>query len=146
MLRLRDYLPYRLSIASNQVSRMVARTYQARFGLTIWEWRIVAVLGEGKPTTAQALSEATAMDKVTVSRAVRALVDRGLILRRENETDRRSTLLCLSDDGMAVYEEVAPVTLGAERDLLDGLEPEEIQQLMDLLDRLRDRARSILGE
>jgi DNA-binding MarR family transcriptional regulator len=125
---------------------MVARAYQARFGLTIWEWRVIAVLGEGVPTTAQALCEATAMDKVTVSRAVRSLVDRGLISRRENETDRRSNLLCLTADGESVYGEVAPVTLGAERDLLEGMSDEEIALLIQLLARLKDRAQAILGE
>jgi DNA-binding MarR family transcriptional regulator len=145
-LRLTDYLPYQLSLASNQVSRMVARAYQARFGLTIWEWRIIAVLGEGEPTTAQALCEATAMDKVTVSRAVRSLADRNLISRSENATDRRSSLLCLTDDGLSVYDDVAPVTLGAERDLIEGMSAGEVALLVQLLNRLKDRAQSILGE
>lgn len=143
---MKDYLPYRLSVASNQVSRMVARAYEARFGLSIWEWRVLAVLGEGKPTTAQLMCEATAMDKVTVSRAVRALVDRGLILRSENASDRRSSLLHLTADGQAVYDEIAPMALGSESDLLSGLSPEEVRLLLDLLDRLRGRARDILGE
>ena len=46
-LVLSKYLPYRLSVASNKASGLIARAYQARFGLTIWEWRVIAVLGEG---------------------------------------------------------------------------------------------------
>lgn len=143
ILRLGDYLPYRLAIASNQVSSMVARAYQSRFGITIWEWRVIAILGEGRPVTAQALCDVTAMDKVSVSRAVRSLADRGLIDRLRNPGDRRSRLLQLTANGEAVYREIAPVALAAERDLLAGMSPEEIALLSTLLDRLRDRARDL---
>ena len=142
-LRLADYLPYRLAIASNQVSSMVARAYQTRFGITIWEWRVIAILGEGRPVTAQALCDVTAMDKVSVSRAVRALADRGLIDRSRNIADRRSHLLQLTASGRAIYAEIAPVALEAERGLLAGLSTSDIALLSTLLDRLRDRARDL---
>tara|TARA_R110000868_G_scaffold11516_2_gene56264 strand:- start:1733 stop:2227 length:495 start_codon:yes stop_codon:yes gene_type:complete len=142
-LRLGAYLPYRLAIASNQVSSMVARAYQQRFGVTIWEWRVIAILGEGRPVTAQALCESTAMDKVSVSRAARALTDRGLIRRLSNVADRRSHLLELTDAGRQVYDEIAPVALAAESELLSGMSAEEIDLLSSVLDRLRDRARAM---
>ena len=34
-LRLDDYLPYRLSVAANAVSQLIARAYVERFGLTV---------------------------------------------------------------------------------------------------------------
>ena len=45
-LRLDSYLPYRLSVASNAVSGLIARAYEDRFGLTIPQWRLVCVLAE----------------------------------------------------------------------------------------------------
>ena len=45
-LVLEDFLPYRLAILSNTVSGTIAETYAQRFGLTIPEWRVIAVLGE----------------------------------------------------------------------------------------------------
>jgi len=142
-LRLGDYLPYRLAIASNQVSSMVAQAYQSRFGITIWEWRVIAILGEGRPVTAQGLCDVTAMDKVSVSRAVRALADRDLLERSSNRADRRSHLLTLTAAGRAIYAEITPVALEAERALLAGLAPEHVELLSTLLDRLRDRARDL---
>lgn len=142
-LRLGDYLPYRLAIASNQVSSMVAHRYQTRFGLTIWEWRVIAILGEGRPVTAQALCDSTAMDKVSVSRAVRSLADRGLIIRSSVAGDRRARLLSLTPSGQTIYAEITPVALEAERALLAGMTAEETALLSQLLDRLRDRARTL---
>jgi hypothetical protein len=78
-LRLDGYLPYRLSVASNAVSRLIARAYEDRFGLTIPQWRLIAVLAEDGPLTQQAIGARTVMDKVTVSRATQGLVKRRLV-------------------------------------------------------------------
>ncbi|MDF1768322.1 MarR family transcriptional regulator [Maricaulis sp.] len=144
-LSLRDYLPYRLAVTSNQVSRLVARAYQDRFGLTIWEWRVIALLGEAAPMTAQSLSDIAAMDKVSVSRAVKALVERGLVNRSERVTDRRSRDLRLTDTGLQVYREITPVALEAEAALLTGLDDAEAALLADMLDKLRRRAGELLS-
>lgn len=145
-LRLQDFLPYRLAITSNRVSRMVARAYRARFGLSIWEWRVIAILGEGQPVTAQDLAEAAAMDKVAVSRAVRALEERGLLERRQHSRDKRSSLLDLSGEGRNIYAEIAPIALDAEARLVAGLNAQELELLADLLDRIRGRAQSMLNQ
>src|SRR5262249_32630212 len=73
-LRPADYLPYRLSVASNEVSRLIARAYEDRFGITIPQWRILANLGERGPLTPLEIGRCTVMDKVTVSRAAQGLV------------------------------------------------------------------------
>src|SRR5579859_2632253 len=80
-LRLDSYLPYRLSVASNAVSRLIARAYEDHFGLTIPQWRLIAVLAEDGPLTQQAIGVRTVMDKVTVSRATQGLVKRKLVQR-----------------------------------------------------------------
>src|SRR5258708_10943300 len=76
VLRLDGYLPYRLSVASNAVSRLIARAYEDRFGLTIPQWRLIAVLAEDGPLTQQAIGARTVLDKVTVSRTTQGMVKR----------------------------------------------------------------------
>lgn len=143
-LRLHDYLPYRLALASHRVSRMVGRAYRARFGLSIPEWRVIAILGEAEEATAQGLGDAAGLDKVSVSRAVRALVDRGVVEKRPHGRDRRSSLLRLTDDGQAVYADVAPAALQAEAALVAELSEDEERVLAALLDRVRNRAQVLL--
>lgn len=138
-LRLPSYLPYRLSVASNKASSLIARAYQAKFGLSIWDWRVIAVLGEGRALTAQAVCEATAMDKVTVSRAIRALDERGLVQRKPNPADKRASDVTLTAAGAEVYGEVAPLALRYEQALLEGFSAAERDQLMALLEKLERR-------
>src|SRR3546814_8878767 len=95
-LVLDHFLPYRMSFTSNLVSDLIARTYGALFGLTIPEWRLVAVIAETGGITQGEIGQRTRMDKVTVSRAAIALVGRGLLERlapQEDGRDRKSTRL-----------------------------------------------------
>jgi DNA-binding MarR family transcriptional regulator len=139
-LDLAAFVPYQLSIASNAVSDRIARQYQARFGLKIPEWRLMAVLGQNAALTQRDLVAATLMDKVTVSRATTALVERGLIGRAPSESDGRSHLLALSEAGRSLYAEIAPVALAMESQILKGLSKDERRLLSDLLARLRAAA------
>ena len=98
-----DFLPYRLSIVTNHISQAFARRYSEAFGLTIPEWRVMAVLGNFAPLTANQLCRRTAMDKVKVSRAVASLVAAGHVRKQANPVDRRSTLLRLAPKGRRTY-------------------------------------------
>ena len=139
-LDLAAFVPYQLSIASNAVSDRIARQYQARFGLKIPEWRLMAVLGQNAALTQRDLVAATLMDKVTVSRATTALVERGLIERAPSESDGRSHLLALSEAGLSLYAEIAPAALAMESQILEGLGQDERRLLSNLLARLRAAA------
>lgn len=143
-LRLAEYLPYQLSVAANAVSQLIARAYEDRFGLKIPQWRIIAVLGEEVVLTPQALCERTVMDKVTVTRAAQALLRRRLIAREAVATDGRSHRLRLTAAGQALYEEVAPLALRYEQQLLAGIDISRIDQLKEQLRRLR-RAADVLS-
>jgi DNA-binding MarR family transcriptional regulator len=139
-LKLDQFLPYRLSIASNAVSDAVATAYRTLFGLRIPEWRLVAVLAEGGAMSQQALCGRTRMDKVTVSRAAIALVDRGLVERANNPEDQRSHLLTLSKEGWALYEQIAPKAIELERRIFAGFSQAERDQLGLMLERLEAAA------
>ena len=139
-LRLDAFLPYRLSIASNRVSDAVATAYRALFGLRIPEWRLIAVLAEGRGLSQQALGRATRMDKVTVSRAAIALADRGLIARVADASDKRAARLSLSEAGRALYDQVAPKALAIEAELFAGFGADELAALRDMLARLEQAA------
>ena len=139
-LRLDGYLPYRLSVASNAVSRLIARAYEDRFGLTIPQWRLIAVLAEDGPLTQQAIGARTVMDKVTVSRATQGLVKRRLVQRAPHDADGRSHHLALSKAGERLYSEVSPVALEYEARLLQEFDPAAVEELKRVLRHLESAA------
>jgi DNA-binding MarR family transcriptional regulator len=120
-LELDHFLPYRLSVLSNIVSTAISGAYEKRFGLSIPEWRVMAVLAMTPDLSAAEVAQRTAMDKVAVSRAVASLLKAKRIVRKTARTDRRRSLLRLSSAGRGVYAQVVPVALDYERDLLAPL-------------------------
>lgn len=135
-LRLDDFIPYRLSFTSNLVSDTIARTYEALFGLTIPQWRLIAVIAESDGVTQGEIGARTRMDKVTVSRAAIGLVERGLLERVANAQDRRSHLLVLSGEGRCLYAEVAPKALELEARIFARFSRDEIDRLVAMLRRI----------
>lgn len=135
-LLLADFLPYRLSVLSNRISRSIADGYEERFQLTLPEWRVMAVLGEEPDLSAGQVADRTAMDKVAVSRAVSKLLEAGRIERHFANEDRRRSVLALSEDGNKIYHEVIPIALGYEAKLLEKFSETEKSQLDALLLKL----------
>lgn len=142
-LKLDAYLPYRLSVASNAVSGLIARAYQDRFGLSVPQWRLVCVLAEDGELTQGQIVARTVMDKVTVSRAAQGLLNRGLVARSEHHADGRSHVLALSPEGRALHGEIAPLALAYEAALISGLSPDEVALLKRLLTRLQNAASAL---
>jgi len=124
-LELDRFLPYRLSVLSNTVSTAIAGAYQRRFGLTIPQWRVMAVLAMTPGLSAAEVAQRTAMDKVAVSRAVTSLLKHKRIARQMARADRRRSLLRLSAAGQAVYAQVVPFALAYERALIEPLNARE---------------------
>lgn len=139
-IQLEEFLPYRLSIASNAVSNLIARAYEERFQLRIPEWRLMAVLAEVKEATPQQLGRATRMDKISVSRAAKSLRGRGLLQPSPNAVDRRSHFLSLTEEGRALYARIAPLALELEAELLRHFSAAEISELEASLRRIEATA------
>lgn len=142
-LILEEFLPYRLSVLSHTVSTNIARVYDKRFDLSIPEWRVIAILGRFPGLSAVEVAERTMMDKVAVSRAVTKLIKNGRIDRQFADADRRRSILNLSEEGKRVHDEIAPLALKFERDLLHGLSDEDVKTFNVLMERLLARARLI---
>jgi DNA-binding MarR family transcriptional regulator len=139
-LHLEKFLPYRLSVLSNTVSSAIAAAYFMNFGLSIPEWRVMAVLAANPGLSAAEVTARTAMDKVAVSRAVGALLAAGRLHRTTAPADRRRTHLALTRAGERVYARVVPMALEYERSLVAPLSRRDRAALDRLVRVLLGRA------
>ncbi|HUK58132.1 MAG TPA: MarR family winged helix-turn-helix transcriptional regulator [Stellaceae bacterium] len=139
---LERFVPFRLSVLANRMTRAVAGVYARRFNVSAPEWRTLAVLGRFGAMTANNVVERTAMDKVRVSRAVTRLLELGYITRRTDPLDRRRAILDLTASGNNVYRHIAPRALAVERDLLQALDPDERAAFEAAISKLEGRVAS----
>jgi DNA-binding MarR family transcriptional regulator len=131
------FVPFRLNRLSAEVSSALSVEYQARYGLDIPAWRVLATLGfRNDACSAQYISDCTRTHKSTISRAVTALMERQLVERVENADDRREFRLQLSRKGKALYEELIPRLLRKEQEILSCLSAQERRDLGRLLGKI----------
>jgi DNA-binding MarR family transcriptional regulator len=133
------FVPFRLNRLSAEVSAALSGEYQARYGLDIPEWRVLATLGfRNDACSAQYISDCTRTHKSTISRAVTALMEREIVERVENTEDRREFRLRLTRKGRALYEELIPRLLRKEQEILSCLSAQERKVFAGLLSKIEN--------
>ena len=142
-LELENFLPYRLSVLAQLVSESLHDLYAGPFDLSVTQWRVMAALGRFAPLTASDVGQRIVMDKVAVSRAVAALMQRGLVERSTDRHDRRRATLSLSARGRAMHARIVPIALDYERRLCEALSGEDRRHFDTLSDRLLARAKRL---
>lgn len=142
---LERFLPFRLSVLANRMTRAIARFYSQRFQLTAPEWRTMAVLGCYGAMTAHSVVERTTMDKVRVSRAVAKLLATGYVTRRTDPEDRRRAILELTPAGLTIYRQLVPLVRSVEDKLLADLSPAERTALEQTIAKIERRVVGTLG-
>ena len=145
-LVLGEFLPYRISVAAEAVSALFASRYEERFGLTIPEWRVMAVVGEHQQQSTQQVIERTGMDRVRVSRAVIRLGDKGLLDRVTHPRDQRAQLLHLTRKGQGVYDQIVPLAREMQAALASTLSVAERETFENLLTKIGHEAKRLLAE
>ncbi|OUS29851.1 MarR family transcriptional regulator ['Osedax' symbiont bacterium Rs2_46_30_T18] len=136
ILDLQQFFPYQFSILAGQVSDYIAKIYGQEYGLSKFEWRVLATVGQHRQISASAICQFTQLDKMQASRAIGKLTKSGALVQRTSETDRRTNLLQLTPSGQQMYQQIMPLVKQQEQSLLSGLSDQERRQLMHLTQKL----------
>ncbi|MEH6444993.1 MAG: MarR family winged helix-turn-helix transcriptional regulator [Oceanospirillaceae bacterium] len=136
VLDLHNFFPYQFSILAGQVSDYIAVIYHEEYGLTKFEWRVLATVGQHQVISAKGVCQFTQLDKMQVSRAIGKLTSSGAIEQQVNSSDRRESLLQLSEYGHQMYLEIMPLVKHQGQKMLAGLTQKECEQLLQLTQKL----------
>ena len=144
-IELEDFLPYRLMVVAEAVSRSLAELYQPKYGISVAEWRVLSTLGQYQRMTAKDIGAHSKMHKTKVSRAVARLSDLGYLRRQVNALDQREAFLTLTAAGRNVYQDIAPRALDFAEELSEKFSAQERQVLDKLLTKLQLKAFEVSG-
>lgn len=131
-----QYMPYRINVLAAAISNGLEDIIADRFGIAIPEWRVIVYLQYHAPVSSGNIAEQTHMDKAKVSRSVSRLEKAGLVIRKVNPSDRRLVELTLSRKGKRLYEQLKPIALKFETEMLSTFSAEEGAMLSQLLEKL----------
>jgi DNA-binding MarR family transcriptional regulator len=119
--------------------------HRRQFGVSETEWRIMTQLGERAPVSLNGLADAMLQDRGQLSRAVKTMVERGLVTR-ERKPGGPEIEIDLSADGRAIYEQMVEWVHQRDRTLTAGLPKEDIALVRDVLGTMMERAQTMLEE
>ena len=134
---------FKLLLIVNLTARPFAQMHEKAHGLSLTEWRVLLALAARPRASAVDLTQVLGLDKMAISRAVRALERSGRIERRPSAADSRRSELHLTRAGRALHAAIAPSGARREALLLQGLTAAERTALAGLLDKLVARARQL---
>jgi DNA-binding MarR family transcriptional regulator len=116
-----------------------------RFDLSELEWRVVTQLGAAAPLSLNGLAEAMMQDRGQLSRAVKAMVERGL-LTRERKPGGPEIEIDLSREGHALYARMIEWVIERDRLLTEGIPEADVAVVWRVLDTMIDRAGTMFEE
>jgi DNA-binding MarR family transcriptional regulator len=108
----------------------------AQYDLTPAQFDVLAQLKLADRISQQALAERLLVTKGNVCGLIDRMSSRGLVERQSDPKDGRVNLLCLTDKGRALAEEVVPAHETFMQEQMDTLHPEEQRTLQGLLRQL----------
>ena len=133
-----EFLPYQAFVLSRYFSQELQKLY-AECGLSLNEWRVLLSVAGGAADTAIDIVYRVHLDEVTVHRALKSLIGRGLIRRKSDGEDRRRKLLVATDKGMAAYREIMPRAQSFEQWVLSKLSARDGKALARIMNTLFER-------
>jgi DNA-binding MarR family transcriptional regulator len=140
---LQSYFPYRMAVLAQHMSLAVAEVYSKRFALSRQEWRVIAVIGGVESIPTRDIGRITTLDKMEISRAMQKLERRGFVARVTDESDRRNKIVALTPSGRALYEDIVPLALQREVELLADFTEAERETFETLMRKLTATARRL---
>lgn len=135
-LLLDGFLPYRTARLATALSRRLAERYEARFEISVAEWRIIIHLTQESEISIRDIYTRVDMDRARVTRAVQRLQARGLVSKLVNESDRRLIRLALTDSGRQMANEIAGIAARFEAELLAAVPATAGEALLTHFDAL----------
>lgn len=133
---LSSFLPYRLAVLSERVSRRLSVEYGRTHGLAVAEWRVLVHLLRCGAVSIRDIHNCVNLEKPRVSRAVSRLEAEGLVQKTQGDGDGRLVAISLTDAGRTALADIIPAATRIERHLTDAVSPEDLDTFFHVMERM----------
>lgn len=135
-----QFLTYRMARVQAKLNAQATRLLKEEAGLTLTQWRLLALIGATGRATAAQLSRLAAMDKGLISRNLKCLTEAGLVVITPDSIDHRAQHLELSAEGKEIFESTLPRMHERQAALRSRLENDELRHFLSALEKLESAA------
>ena len=108
----------------------------AELGLHQSHHSVLITLYKNEGISQEKLSQLLKVDKATITRSIKKLVEDGFIERRQDKNDKRSYLLFVTPKGRTIEPDIRDMFKEWNDIILEGFSNEEIEQAMSFMKRI----------
>jgi len=135
-----QYLTFQLSKVHAKLNAQATQMLHEVSGITLMQWRLIALIGTLGRTRLTEIAHVASLDKGLLSRNLKVLIEKGIVIGREDDEDHRALNLELSPGGQEIFANTMPVTRARQRRLRRDLTAEELGVFRRVLDKLEGAA------
>ena len=137
---------YRFNVIAHTLAQHMLLQIDRDFGLNLAEYRILTVLVDRKSPSIKDIAAHTQLDKAHVTRALTALIGRGLVTQFVDKQDRRLRVVKLTLAGRAMITATLPIATTRQERLERRLTASELRVLWKALAMLTEESALMLSE
>ncbi|RLB08638.1 MAG: hypothetical protein DRG39_08560 [Deltaproteobacteria bacterium] len=116
------------------------------YNLTVSQLFLLLALYEKDGSTPQELSSKLALNSSTLTGILDRLENKGLIIRQTNASDRRSTIIRLTQRAKGLKEKLWAIYEEVNGNLCSALSQEEMEALFSIMGKLEARANEMQNQ
>ena len=130
-----NYLCFKL----NKVRRKIHRYYESKlspFNITPVQFYVLSALWDKDEIKFKDLALRLEMDGATLTGILDRMEKSGFIQRKQDLDDRRSVLICLTDNSKKIRPQMIEIAQGLDQEFRDKVPDDEFKLLLKVLDQL----------
>lgn len=128
-----DGLSQRFLLLAKMIERVAAADLQNEFGISVAQWRVLAFVCMSGPATASFMGEAAEADQAEISRAVKALIDKGLVTRDFQPGSRKTLIIAPTAAGSRQFAAIRKRRQAYFSQIMGKLDAEQKQAFNSIL-------------
>ncbi|MCY4292300.1 MAG: MarR family winged helix-turn-helix transcriptional regulator [Roseovarius sp.] len=137
---LNRHLTYRIARLQARLNAQATELLKAHAGISLAEWRILAILSNPEIETQKDVLVAMGLDKGQISRTVKKLEQKMLVAPASSAAKPRNRPIILTDSGKAILKTMFPIMTRRQALLQSDLSDDEIATLFELLTRIERKS------
>ena len=140
---LNRHLTYRLARLQSQLSAQATEILRQHSTISLSEWRVLALLTDPSITFQKDVLKAMGLDKGQISRTLKRLSEKDLIILTADKTDHRNRLVSITAEGEALVQKMVPIMLARQAHLQSDFTDTELHNLFAYIEILEKKTGQI---
>ncbi|TCP29982.1 DNA-binding MarR family transcriptional regulator [Scopulibacillus darangshiensis] len=136
MVSIEDLVGITMLKSSKRLTRLITMHLKP-YNITSEQWIVLKRVSEADHISQKELSQRSDKDQATLTKILDLLEKNGYVSRKPNPDDRRSFLICISDSGKSLKEELFPFIEHLYSQIISDIPEEQMAVYQEVLQKIQ---------